>query len=493
MQLEQIRSYFQTSPALRLLRGENAMFVIDFLNSTFKQSGALELGHEELRQRLLGYIEQIQDEFPNELKGNVDRYLISWSDSGFLNRHLQSASSQPHYQLTRHSEDAIQFVDLLISRRTGLVGTESRLRLIIDTLSDLVRGSSSDPVQRMAYLEEQKDQIQRKIDALKTNGVAEVYKPSQIRERFQMAVGLLKTLQSDFRAVEERFLEIARNVQENQQTALETRGEILGSAMDAEDHLKTEDEGISFYAFIAFLFSPDGQQSLRETIEKVIQIEEIQSDSDSIARLRTMVKSLLKESDKVLATNGRLSSTLRKLLDTTTAEDRRQTSEVIRDIKQLACQLRSHPPSDEAVGASVQSTADIYSPFTRTFWDTPQSFDTQPENHLVDLEKVGHEINTLADFEMLDVEQLRRNIDSLLESEQQVSLEEILAIHPPKCGVLELIGYFQVAFDDGHSINRGSKQTIAIEEPKSGHVVRVSVPKITFQKLNETLKKAKPR
>ncbi len=477
---------------MRLLRAEHAMFIVDFLNRTFKQTGVLEIGHEDLRQLLLIYIEQTQECYPSELSGNADRYLISWSDNGYLNRHLQSASSEPAYQLTRHTEDAIQFVDLLILRRTGLVGTESRLRLIIDTLSDLVRGSSSDPVQRLAYLEEQKDSIQREIDALKLNGVVDVYKPSQIRERFQMAVGMLKTLQSDFRAVEERFQDIARNVQQNQQAASETRGEILGSAMDAEDHLKTEDEGISFYAFIAFLFSPGGQKSLRETIEQVIRLEAIQEDSDAITRLRTMVKSLLKEADKVLATNGRLSHTLRKLLDTTTAEDRRQTSEVLRDIKQLACLLRENPPDDQAISISVQSTSGIYSPFSRTLWDTPQSFDIQPENHVVDLEKVSSEISALADFELLDIEKLRDNVRDTLATHERISLEEILAIHPPQCGVLELVGYFQVAFDDGHLINRNSTHVVAITDQKTGRTVRVNVPQIIFQS-SQKLSKVKPR
>ena len=492
MNLEQVRGFFETSSAIRLLRAESATFIVDFLNSTFKKAGALEIGHEDLRLRLLIYIEELQEFFPDALGGSVDRYLIRWSDDGYLNRHLQSSSSEPCYQLTRHSEDAIQFVDLLISRRTGLVGTESRLRLIIDTLTDLVRGSSSDPIKRLAYLEDQRDSIQREIDAIQLGSPVDVYKPSQVREKFQMAVGMLKTLQSDFRAVEERFQSIASNVQQEQQSALEPRGEILGSAMDAEDLLKTEDEGISFYAFIAFLFSPDGQRSLRETIEQVVQLDAVQDDDDSIARLRTMVKSLLKEADKVLATNGRLSKSLRKLLDATSAEDRRQTAEVMRDIKQLAGLLRNNLPVDSEIGMSVQSANGIYSPFARAFWDTPQSFNSQPENHIVDLEKTSQERHALSSLEMLDLEKLRENIRTSLESNPEVTFEDILKKYPTECGVLELVGYFQVAFDDGHNIERNSKQVITIHDVKSGRDVRVLIPKITFHS-HQSLAKAKPR
>ncbi len=248
------------------------------------------------------------------------------------------------------------------------------MRLIIVTLTDLVHGASSDPNKRLAYLEQQRNSIQREIDALKLGRPVDVYKPSQVRERIQMAFGLLKTLQSDFRAVEERFHEIAMRVQQEQQAAMGTRGEILEKALDAEDVLKTEDEGISFYAFIAFLFSPDGQQTLRQTIDDVTQFEAIQDERDSITHLRSMVRSLLREADKVLATNGRLSTTLRKLLNVESAEDRRRTGEVLRDIKQLAALLRDEAVTDETCQAIVQTTNGVLSPLSRTFWTTPQTF-----------------------------------------------------------------------------------------------------------------------
>ena len=159
MRLEQITTLFDASPAMRLVRSDSAPYVIDFLNTAFKKTGTLTFGHEDLKQCFFIYLDQLHESDPDYLKGPADRYLLHWSDCGWLNRHLQSSSSEPQYQLTLHAEDAIQFVDLLISRRTGLVGTESRLRLIIDTLTDLVHGASSDPNKRLAYLEQQRNSI----------------------------------------------------------------------------------------------------------------------------------------------------------------------------------------------------------------------------------------------------------------------------------------------------------------------------------------------
>ncbi|QDV20619.1 hypothetical protein Pan153_52950 [Gimesia panareensis] len=484
MHLEQIRTLFDSSAAIRLLRSDSAPFILDFLNLTFKKAGILTLGQEELKQKLLIYTEQLHETDPECLKGAMDRYLVNWSDSGWLNRHLKSSSNEPHYQLTRHSEDVIQFVDLLISQRTGLVGTESRLRLIIDTLSDLVQGSSSDPDKRLAYLEGQKKAILDEIEALQHGLPVEVYKPSQIRERFQMAVNLLKTLQSDFRAVEERFHEIALKVQQDQQKSLETRGQILGNAMDSEDLLKTEDEGISFYAFIAFLFTPESQQALRQTIDEVIRLEAVQDERDSIIRLKSMVKLLLNEADKVQSKNAHLSTSLRKLLNVEAAENRRQVSEVLLEIKQLAVSLRDKTIPDFTCGAVVQTSLDLFSPFTRTFWTTPQTFVSQPEEHVIDLERTARERTSLANLEYLDLEQLRQNVQMMLQSEEHLTLENIIVAIPPASGVLELVGYFQIAFEDGHIINRENHCVVVLTDAATSNQIRVRIPQVVFRKVS---------
>ena len=481
MRLDQIHALFDASPSIRLLRSDNAPYVIDFLNAAFKKGEAPSIGYDDFRQALLIYQEHLHENEPDSLSGPCDRYLIQWADNGWLSRHLQSASNQPQYQLTRHAEEAIQFVDHLISRKSGLVGTESRLRLIIDTLTDLVNGVSADPDKRIAHLEAQKHEIQREIDALKLGHPVDVYNPVQVREKFQLAVGLLKTLQSDFRAVEERFHDIAITVQQQQQAKLGTRGEILSKALDAEDVLKNEDEGISFYAFIGFLFSPDGQQALRATIDEVIRLEAIQEDHDSIATLRTMVRSLLREADKVLATNGRLSTSLRKLLNVEAVEDRKQTAEVLRDILQLAALLRDERVSDTSCQLATQTTAGVESPFSRTFWTTPQSFQDQPEDHVVDLERTAQQQRSLNSLEFLDLESVRLHVESLLRVKQDVTLTDLVDAFPPESGVMELVGYFQIAFEDGHSINRDLHEVLVLVDSINGTRPRVRVPHITFQ------------
>src|SRR5262249_19687957 len=151
---------------------------------------------------------------------------------------------EPVYQLTPHTEDVLTFLGHALEQDLGFVGTESWLRLVIDTLADLVIGASDDPATRLGHLQAERLRIDQEIRRIESEGVVNRYQPAQIRERFDAAVSLLKQFQGDFRAVEEKFREITRQVQQRETEGRDTRGGILAFALDSEDVLKREDQGV---------------------------------------------------------------------------------------------------------------------------------------------------------------------------------------------------------------------------------------------------------
>lgn len=60
MRLGKLLVYFETSPALRLLRSPNLPFVIDFLDRQFKQPGRIAIPHSELLAALHSYQEDLE-------------------------------------------------------------------------------------------------------------------------------------------------------------------------------------------------------------------------------------------------------------------------------------------------------------------------------------------------------------------------------------------------------------------------------------------------
>lgn len=499
----------ESSPTVRLLKADQGAFVLLFLQTTFKDSAgdsAISCPQDELRHRLEIFQEQLHADEHEALVGPVDRYLLAWSDAGWLRRFLPADSNQPHYQLTRFAEDAIGFVDTALSRDSRMVGTESRLRLVIDTLDDLVRGASADPDQRLAQLAAERRRIDDEIAAIRGGAVVATYHPAQIRERFHTAIDLLKTLQGDFRAVEDRFEAIARQVQRDAISEDRQRGAILANALDAEDLVKQQDEGISFDAFVTFLFSPQAQAKLRETILKVTQLEAIASESRSIDHIRQMVPSLLSEADNVLRQTSRLSQTLRRLLNDQSAGHRKRTAEVLRDIRTLAARVKqsvneTEDPVGSDIGLRVGTAIGIASPMARPFWTPPQVFETTPETHVVDLASAEREARKLAKLKRLEWDRMRDAIRGATKEQGSITMSQLVQLRPPKAGVIELVGWIQIAHEDGHRIDRDAHETIDVvtadETTGIDHVTRVKVPLVTFSRteeaVNEPMRKLRPR
>ncbi|QEG43103.1 DUF3375 family protein [Roseimaritima ulvae] len=509
MEMERVLAYLEASPTVRLLRADQGAYVLFFLRQTLKLTGedsAISMSHDDLLHQLSIFQENLQNDGYDVLSGTPDRYLREWSDAGWLRRFLPADSSGPSYQLTRYAEDAIQFVDAGLSRQHRMVGTESRLRLVIDTLTDLVRGSSADPGRRLQSLLAERERSDREIEAIRGGAPVDTYHLAQVRERFNTAVDLLKTLQGDFRAVEDRFEEIAREVTRSAFDLERGRGEILAGALDAEDLVKQQDEGVSFDAFVSFLFSPQAQTRLRETISEVLSLEALANDRGGIEHIRTMVPNLLAEAENVLRQTGRLSQTLRRLLDSESTGHRRRTAEVLKDIRTLAAKLKqsgdaTNEPVPQPIGLQVQTSSGVDSPFARPFWTPAETFDIAPQVHEVDLETVQRQARKLAGMQRLQWDRMRDLIQRLTDSLPTVALSQLLRHRPPQVGVIELVGWLQIAHEDGHRIDRDSMETITVttKDPVSerSSTVRVRVPLVTFyrtrQAKNETIRKGKPR
>ncbi len=497
MELTRLSDLFEVSPAVRLLKSHHAAFVLHFCNSTFKHSdtsGSGTFAHDDLRRRLACYQEDLADDGYEVLVSPADHYLTTWADEGWLRRFLKSDSNEPHYQLTRHTEDAIRFVDSLLTRQSRFVGTESRLRLVIDTLSDIVRGASDNPDRRLEDLKAKRAQIDQEIAVIEAGGSVETYEAALIRDRFQTAVELLKTLQGDFRAVEDRFEQIAKEVHAKTQVREQSRGRILAGALDAEDMIKQEDEGVSFYAFVTFLFSPASQERLRNVIDELVALPQVAGDRDGVRRVRGMLPSLLAEADNVLRQTGRLSETLRRLLDADSIDHRQRVAEVLRDIRATAASLKTHATDSthhrqlDRIGLEVEIQPTLRSPFCRTFWSAPQALDGQPVDECIDILDAQAEAIKLANLKNLPWHAMRKNLAEMLGPTAMVTLQQVVNNLPPQAGVIEIVGWLQIAHEDGHTIDESIKEMIMVDVPTEStssdtvtiRRVRITVPMVRF-------------
>ncbi len=483
MHLDKLRSYFDTAPALRLLRSPNAPFIIDFLDQQFKRPGRIAIPYSELVDALAIYREKVQSAHADALRDKPETYLSNWcsDDSRWLRRLIESGRNEPVFQLTTHSEDVFAFLDRVIEQDLGFVATDSRLRLVIQTLADLVVGASDDPAMRLAHLEHERQRIDSEIERIRTDGSVGRYQPAQIRERFATAVGLLKQLQGDFRAVEEKFKQITAQVQQRQNAGRDSRGGILQFALDSEDVLKREDQGVSFYEFVRFILSPSQQEKLQEIIQRLGEIQELAEHGEGLETVRRMVPLLLAEAEKVMRTNQRLSATLRRLLDMRSARERQRVAQLLREIRGLAASLGT-APLRETVYLETETGVEIKSPLARSFWSEPPRFEkVDLTERAADDDRRFEAFRALASYHRLDWRNMRSRVKDTVARGGSSTLGGLLDEYPPEAGVVEVLGYLQIAREDGHLIRQDAVEEIVLPQSDARRAaLAVTVPLVTF-------------
>ncbi|QDT32220.1 DUF3375 domain-containing protein [Thalassoglobus polymorphus] len=483
MQLAKLLVYFDTSPALSLLRSSNAPFIIDFLNQLFKQSERISWAHSELVTALIAYQENLQETDPGKLPSRADAYLAEWcsSETRWLRRFLEADADEPSYQLTPHTEDVFAFLDLVLGKDLNFVGTESRLKLVIDLLANLVVGSSDDPETRLQHLRNEQKKIQDEITQIEQDGVVATYRPDQIRDQFATAVSILKQLQGDFRAVEESFRDITLEVQQQQVAGLAARGGILEYALNAEDVLKKDDQGVSFYEFVNLILSPVQTEQLERIIAEIRKIPELSHQQEGMETVRGMVTLLQREAEKVMRTNQRLSTTLRRLLDMETHAERQRVAHLLQEIRGLVISLGDQHDCND-VGLTVEVNAAVDSPFRRTFWTEPTRLEVVDLTEFQPDEAERTDVfKQYAAMHRLDWNAMRTQIDECLKLRSAPTLADVLDEYPPTSGAVEVLGYLQIAKDDNHHIDETVEIPLSIPPIQGkGNWIEVRVPLVTF-------------
>ncbi len=128
----------------------------------------------------------------------------------------------------------------------------------------------------------------------------------------------------------------------------------------------------------------------------------------------------------------------------------------------------SFPEPEDSVGVEVLTELDLHNIWERPFWTAPKQFDA-PElsDHEPDDDDRLAAFRRLAGLQRLDWETMRENVTSMLREASRIPLPELLEAHPPTAGAVEVLGYVQIAHDDGHHIDNRVTETIRLGPPEA--------------------------
>ena len=461
------------NPAAKLLRADQAAFVLSFLHASFKESGQISVPEESLQGRLQRWLEEQrrEDGFPWER--GAREYLEDWcsEDKAWI-RKVQSNGLDPAFELTASGEKALAWVESLQGQ--AFVGTESRLETIFQELDDLLLQASSDPDTRIEALRVEREKIDAEIARLMTGGIPQTYEAWQINERYARLLEESRTLVSDFRQVEENFRRIAQEIVERRTSADSNKGEIVERVLDSHEDLRQSPQGRSFYGFVHLLLDPDRRDNFEAQVHAARHLDGLADELKRDSLLKDLLRRLRVEKEKVGESTKRLTSNLRRALETAHLSERRRVRELVSEIQSLALKVKDSPPSDPDF-FEIDETPEIWSGLSRPLWDPATAFKGDDGLISDDGEIDWDAFARLRALPHLSLQELRDNVDGCLADNDHVLLSQVVARYPVTQGVLELAGYIILASKSPHYCAKDQVDTV-----DGGTGGRWVVPRVMF-------------
>jgi hypothetical protein len=189
---DDIARLVQQAHPLQILRMRSAGWVLPFLYGVFKEDRQMVVEESRLLQRLAESLtehteasedyEEARIDFGEDEHARSRKYVQNWVQRRIL-QDIQDANGQIRYQLSAHAEKVFQWLQSLQTR--AFVGTESRFRLLVESLRDVVEHSDDDRTRRLEILKDRRAAIDREIKALEL-GVMDRYNNAQVQERLEL-------------------------------------------------------------------------------------------------------------------------------------------------------------------------------------------------------------------------------------------------------------------------------------------------------------------
>jgi hypothetical protein len=383
-------------------------------------------------------------------------------------------SDEPQYDLTPATEQVIDWIADLQVRE--FVGTESRLLTVFQLLQDIVNRSEHDPQARIELLEQQKDVIDKEIQAIQ-RGELDVLDPTQMRERFFQAEDTARKLLSDFRQVEHNFRDLDRRTRERITVSQASKGELLDEVFSHQDEIHDSDQGRSFRAFWEFLMSPGRQDELDELLTALDSLPELnEALPESI--LRRIKFFLLEAGEKVYRTNNQLAEQLRRFLDDRAWLENKRIMDIIGQIERTAIKVASDPPLQREFVSVEHSHPSLELVMSRGLFQTPVDISLEIDSVLDG--RADLDLSVLYEQNHIDLIEMSDNIRRLLSQQIQISLVQVLKRFPATRGLAEIIAYVSLATaSESHLVDRTHTDNVRYKTDL-GQVRELEMPRVIF-------------
>ncbi len=475
MEIHEKIEYLLNKPEIKLLASKNAALILSFLYSEFKLKDRDKISKADLLFDLKYFIATL----PKTESGyqHEKAYLNEWQteDKPYLkDMYFDDNERDFMVQPTIHVKRIFKWIDELQDENT--IVSQIGFVAIIETIKNLIFGTLENPDEKLEQLRKAKHEIEKQIEKFEkiklTDEKVELLDTYIIQDTYKKIVQDSERLIFDFELVAEQYNSLKEIVKDDFNIAKFSAGKILGDLLTAEKQLREENVVKSYEEFRKYLHH-DKHDELKLLLEKLHEIPDVKRIEDNF--LRNLIINLWNASKKVGDIDEEIFGWLRSIFNETYQEKAKKTYELIQQIKKIIVEHKNDFPT-KTDNIDIEIKPDL---FIERFYAEPQktikfdkrkvksNTDAIPENIAKDLE------NSF----FFDLDALRLKISELLENRSQISLKEIIDIHPITQGLPEIIAYTMLASEGNNVIDRSAKQSVNYEDN-----LDVTCPLLIFKK-----------
>jgi hypothetical protein len=487
MKQENLSFLLLTNPAIQMLRQRSARWFLPFLYQAYKEENRFIIREELLIQLLTETLsaqtdgtedfEEAKIIFGEDEETRSRKYILSWVQKRIL-QDLQDAEGNVQYQLSAHTEKVFQW--LLTLQARNHVGTESRFKLLFNSLRDIVENTEDDRTRRLQMLKDRRAEIDKEIRAIEHGLAPENYTNAQVQERLELFTRLCYELISDFREVEDNFKGIHRAIVEQHTKAEQNKGAIVGFAFEAYDALRNSNQGKSFYAFWDFLISRAGQQDWKELTEQLLELlkdRSMQADDGFLQNIKSL---LLEQGKNVYDANDKMAEKLSRIITEKEIARHKRLRQQIGNIKELIFDLMEE---DVNCGITLDEGVEIKMVMERRLQFEQKKAIVSVKQPVAASEKIAdpERFSRIINTTHIDKKRLWQKVEQALKEKHTATLKEILELQPLENGLAEVVSYFGFLRDKANRVQviHNTSEHIPLNETATKFV---EVPYLLFSK-----------
>ena len=458
------RRLFAESAAWRMLRSDNAPYILAFIADLFSEETEIPYG----RARILldAEIERSRELGIWSTETSAATYLNQWINNGWL-REMDDSLTK-----TDASEIALRFCKGLDERNSGTTATH--LRIVQEAVRDFAVAISTNVDERVTLLESKKAEIQREIEALQ-GGIVPVLSETEQRERIREIYQLASVLTGDFRRVEDEIRLLDKELRIQIIEGDISRGDVLLSVMEKEALLSTTDAGSAFEGFFQLLCDQNRSMEFREQLRSILSRPAGQQLSSSQHQfLSHLMRELSRESDRVFRVRRRTEEGLRSYIESGAAAENQAVDRLLSKLEKQAVLLRDEGLDLKTVtGLSLPvGPIEIKSPESMKLRSPDDKLDTSGiEENANSREPSGHVLDCL---DAVQVRQIAYQTFNTLRKCGPMSIAKLADENPLKSGLEELVAYLRVAKAVGATVLDEKEDVIVVD--KKGVTLKASIP-----------------